>query len=129
MGQGQQEVQPSITLDRTLRNFPEDISQRDTLIRSYSNFQRTEFQQEVQAPGQEGSQDKRKSSHYPGNKETIEPDRAYSDSLRPTRSRPTQLSNGFTPFRKQKISGLESQLFTVPGSFQEKTRIQREDNT
>ncbi|MBW0506681.1 hypothetical protein O181_046396 [Austropuccinia psidii MF-1] len=33
-------------------------------------------------------------------------------------------SSGFTPFRNQQISGQESLLFTIPGSFQEKTRIQ-----
>ncbi|MBW0470884.1 hypothetical protein O181_010599 [Austropuccinia psidii MF-1] len=41
-----------------------------------------------------------------------------------TRSRPNQLSSGFTPFRNQQISGQESPFFTIPGSFQEKTRIQ-----
>ncbi|MBW0467601.1 hypothetical protein O181_007316 [Austropuccinia psidii MF-1] len=32
-------------------------------------------------------------------------------------------SPGFKPFRNQKISGQESPFFTIPGSFQEKTRI------
>ncbi|MBW0477390.1 hypothetical protein O181_017105 [Austropuccinia psidii MF-1] len=41
-----------------------------------------------------------------------------------TRTRPTQLSSGFNPLRNQEISGQESPLFTIPGSFQEKTRIQ-----
>ncbi|MBW0496559.1 hypothetical protein O181_036274 [Austropuccinia psidii MF-1] len=31
---------------------------------------------------------------------------------------------GFIPFRNQHISGQESSFFTIPGSFQEKTRIQ-----
>ncbi|MBW0522221.1 hypothetical protein O181_061936 [Austropuccinia psidii MF-1] len=53
-----------------------------------------------------------------------EPDRAYSDSFMITRSRPNQLSSGFTPFRNQQISGQESPCFTIPGSFQEKTRTQ-----
>ncbi|MBW0482711.1 hypothetical protein O181_022426 [Austropuccinia psidii MF-1] len=53
-----------------------------------------------------------------------DPDREYSDSFRLTRTRPNQLSSGFTPFRNQKISGQESPFFTIPGSFQEKTRIQ-----
>ncbi|MBW0494353.1 hypothetical protein O181_034068, partial [Austropuccinia psidii MF-1] len=35
-----------------------------------------------------------------------------------------QLSSGFTPCRNQNISGQESPFFTIPGSFQEKTRIQ-----
>ncbi|MBW0480107.1 hypothetical protein O181_019822 [Austropuccinia psidii MF-1] len=52
-----------------------------------------------------------------------EPDRAYSDLFRITRSRPTQLSSGFTPFKHQKISGQESPLFTIPGFFQEKKGI------
>ncbi|MBW0543259.1 hypothetical protein O181_082974 [Austropuccinia psidii MF-1] len=44
--------------------------------------------------------------------------------LRLTRSRPNQLSSGFTQFRNQQISGQESPFFTIPGGFQEKTRIQ-----
>ncbi|MBW0497267.1 hypothetical protein O181_036982, partial [Austropuccinia psidii MF-1] len=55
---------------------------------------------------------------------TTDPDRAYQDSSRLTRSRPNQLSSGFTPFRNQQISGQESPFFAIPGSFQEKTRIQ-----
>ncbi|MBW0463040.1 hypothetical protein O181_002755 [Austropuccinia psidii MF-1] len=78
----------------------------------------------VQTPGGEGNQDKGKSSHYPSFIRTDEPDRAYSDSFRLTRSRPTQLSSGFTPFRKQQSSGQESPFSTIPGNFQEKTRIQ-----
>ncbi|MBW0590511.1 hypothetical protein O181_130226 [Austropuccinia psidii MF-1] len=39
-------------------------------------------------------------------------------------SRPNQLSSGFKPFRNQHISGQESPFFTIPGSCQEKTRIQ-----
>ncbi|MBW0469419.1 hypothetical protein O181_009134 [Austropuccinia psidii MF-1] len=41
-----------------------------------------------------------------------------------TRSIPNQLSSNFTPFRNHQISGQESPFFTIPGSFQEKTRIQ-----
>ncbi|MBW0487899.1 hypothetical protein O181_027614 [Austropuccinia psidii MF-1] len=64
------------------------------------------------------------SSHYSSYRRTDDPDRAYSDSFRLTRSRPNQLSSGFTPFRNQQISGQESPLFTIPGGFQEKARIQ-----
>ncbi|MBW0491973.1 hypothetical protein O181_031688 [Austropuccinia psidii MF-1] len=103
MEHGQQEVQPSITLGRTWSKFPGDMSQIDTLKRSYGNHQRMEFQQR-----------------------TIEPDTTYSDSFRLTVSRPSQLYSGFTPFRKQNISVQQSPLFTIPGSFQEKTRIERE---
>ncbi|MBW0464992.1 hypothetical protein O181_004707 [Austropuccinia psidii MF-1] len=53
-----------------------------------------------------------------------DPDRAYSDSFRLTRSRPNQLSSGFISFRNQQMSGQESPLFTIPGSFEEKARIQ-----
>ncbi|MBW0494766.1 hypothetical protein O181_034481 [Austropuccinia psidii MF-1] len=35
MEHGQKEIQPGIKLGRTWRKFPEDISQRDTLQRSY----------------------------------------------------------------------------------------------
>ncbi|MBW0567158.1 hypothetical protein O181_106873, partial [Austropuccinia psidii MF-1] len=53
-----------------------------------------------------------------------DPERAYSDSFRLTRSRPNQISSSFTLFRNQQISGQESPFFTIPGSFLEKTRIQ-----
>ncbi|MBW0463466.1 hypothetical protein O181_003181 [Austropuccinia psidii MF-1] len=59
---------------------------------------------------------------------TTDPDRAYSDSFRLTRSRPNQLCSGLTLFRNQQISGQESPFFTIPGSFQEKTRIQGQKN-
>ncbi|MBW0561168.1 hypothetical protein O181_100883 [Austropuccinia psidii MF-1] len=42
-----------------------------------------------------------------------------------TRSRPDHLSSSFTELRKQQISGQKSPFFTIPGSFQEKTRIHR----
>ncbi|MBW0507944.1 hypothetical protein O181_047659 [Austropuccinia psidii MF-1] len=100
------------------------MSQRDSLERAYSNCQRMESHKAVQTPEGEGNQDKGESSHYPSYRKAAEPDRAYSDSFRLTRSRPTQLSRVFTPFRHQQISGQESPFFTIPGSFQEKTRIQ-----
>ncbi|MBW0529724.1 hypothetical protein O181_069439 [Austropuccinia psidii MF-1] len=53
-----------------------------------------------------------------------DPDREDTDSFRLTRSRPKKLSSGYTPFRNQQVSGQESPFFTIPGSFQEKTRIQ-----
>ncbi|MBW0549567.1 hypothetical protein O181_089282 [Austropuccinia psidii MF-1] len=53
-----------------------------------------------------------------------DPERSYSDSFRLTRSRQNQLSTRFTPFRHQQTSGQESLFLTIPGSFQEKTRIQ-----
>ncbi|MBW0501616.1 hypothetical protein O181_041331 [Austropuccinia psidii MF-1] len=99
---------------------------RDTLQRSYGNHKRMESQQAVQTHGGEASQDKGKSSHYPSYRRMIEPDRAYSNSFRLTRSRPTQLSSGFTPFRKEQISGQGSPFFTIQAILQEKTRIQRE---
>ncbi|MBW0462918.1 hypothetical protein O181_002633 [Austropuccinia psidii MF-1] len=90
------------------------MSQRDTFQRSYGNHQSMEYHQAVQTPGGEGNRDKGESSHYPRYSRTAEPDRAYSDSFRPTGSRPTQLSSGFTPFRHQQISGQESPLFIIP---------------
>ncbi|MBW0469119.1 hypothetical protein O181_008834 [Austropuccinia psidii MF-1] len=81
-------------------------------------------QEEVQNPGGEAKQDKGESSHYKRYRRTTDPDRAYSNSFRLTRSRPKQLSSGFTPFRDQQISGQESPFFTIPGSFEQKTRIQ-----
>ncbi|MBW0554049.1 hypothetical protein O181_093764 [Austropuccinia psidii MF-1] len=102
MEHGQQEVQPGIPLGRAWSKFPEYFSQIDRLQIPYGNHQRR----------------------------TADPDRAYSDSSRLTRSRPNQLSSGFTPFRHQQISGQESPFFTIPGSFQEKTRIkgQKQDH-
>ncbi|MBW0466085.1 hypothetical protein O181_005800 [Austropuccinia psidii MF-1] len=86
--------------------------------------QRLESHPAVQTPGGEGKQDKGDSSHYPSYRRTADPDREYSYSSRLTRSRPNQLFMGFPPFRNQKISGQESPLSTIPGSFREKTRIQ-----
>ncbi|MBW0578074.1 hypothetical protein O181_117789, partial [Austropuccinia psidii MF-1] len=126
MEYGQQEVQPGITLGRTSSKLPEDMSQRDNLPNSYGNHQRMESQQAVQTPGGEGNQDKGKSSHYPRYRRTIEPERAYFDSFRLTRSQPTQISSGSTALRQQQISGQESPFFRIPGSFKKKARIKRE---
>ncbi|MBW0557323.1 hypothetical protein O181_097038 [Austropuccinia psidii MF-1] len=117
MEHGQQDVQPGISLGRTWRKLPEDLSQRDRLQRPYDNHQRLESHQAVQTSGDEGKQDKGESSHYPSYRRTTDPDRAYSYYFRLTRSRPNQLSSGLTPFRNQQISGQESPLFTIPGSF------------
>ncbi|MBW0531418.1 hypothetical protein O181_071133 [Austropuccinia psidii MF-1] len=99
---GQQKVQPSIPLGRTWSNLPEDLYQRDRLQIPYGNHQRLKYHQTVKTSGEEGNQNKGEL----------------------TRSTPNQLSSTFTPFRNQQISGQESPLFTIPGSFQEKTRIQ-----
>ncbi|MBW0483020.1 hypothetical protein O181_022735 [Austropuccinia psidii MF-1] len=85
-----------------------------------------ESHKEVQSPGGECNQDSIKSRYYLSYRRTIEPDRAHLDSFRLTRSRKTQISSGFTPFRQQHISGQESPFFTISGSFQEKKRIKRE---
>ncbi|MBW0494309.1 hypothetical protein O181_034024 [Austropuccinia psidii MF-1] len=98
MEHGQQEVQPGIPLGRTRRKFTEYLSQRDRLQRPYGNHQGLESHQAVQSPGGEGKQDKGESSHYSSYRRATDPDRAYSDSYRLTRSRPNQLSSGFTPF-------------------------------
>ncbi|MBW0591474.1 hypothetical protein O181_131189, partial [Austropuccinia psidii MF-1] len=100
---------------------------RDRLQRPDGNHQRLESYQAVQAPGGKGTEDKGESSHYPSYRRTVNPDRAYSDSFRLTRSSPNQLSSGFTPFRNQKISGQESPFSTIPGIFQEKTRKQGQE--
>ncbi|MBW0516923.1 hypothetical protein O181_056638 [Austropuccinia psidii MF-1] len=127
MEHGKQEVQPGISLGRAWSKFPEDLSQRDRLQRPYDNHQRLESHQVVQTPGGEGKQDKGESSHYPSYRRTTDPDRAHSDSFRLTRSRPNQLSSGFTPFRNQQISGQESPFFTLPGGFQEKARTRGQE--
>ncbi|MBW0497310.1 hypothetical protein O181_037025 [Austropuccinia psidii MF-1] len=101
MEHGKQEVQPGISLGRTWSKWPEDLSQRDKIQRHYDNYQRLECHQAVQTPGCNGKQDKVESSHYPSYRRTANPDRAHSDSLRLIRSRPNQLSSGFTPFRNQ----------------------------
>ncbi|MBW0499485.1 hypothetical protein O181_039200 [Austropuccinia psidii MF-1] len=107
MENGQQEVQSIISLGRTWRKLPEDMSQRDRLKIPYGNQKRLESHQEVQTSGGEGNQDKGESSHYPSHRRTSDPDRAYSDSFRLTRSRTNQLSSGITPFRNQQISDQE----------------------
>ncbi|MBW0571756.1 hypothetical protein O181_111471 [Austropuccinia psidii MF-1] len=122
MEHGQQEVQPGISLGRTWRKLPEDLSQRDRLQGTY--HQRLEYYQAVQTPGGKRNQDKGESSHFPSYRRTADPESAYSNSFRLTRSRPNKLSSGFTPFISQQISGQESPFFTIPGGFQEKTRKQ-----
>ncbi|MBW0490551.1 hypothetical protein O181_030266 [Austropuccinia psidii MF-1] len=124
MEHGQQKVQPSITLGRTWRKFPKDMSQRDRLQRPYDNHQKLESHQEVQTPGGVKNQDIGESSQYPSYRRTADTDRAKSDSFRLTRSKPNQLSSGFTPFRHQPISGQESPFFTIAGTLQGNTRIQ-----
>ncbi|MBW0513356.1 hypothetical protein O181_053071 [Austropuccinia psidii MF-1] len=124
MEHGQQEVEPGIPLGRTWRKFPEDLSQRDRLQRPYGNHQSLKSYQAAQTPGGEGKKDKGELSHYPSYRRTMDPDRAYSDYFRLKRSRTNQISSGFKPFRNQQISGQESPFFTIPGRFQEKTRIQ-----
>ncbi|MBW0520273.1 hypothetical protein O181_059988 [Austropuccinia psidii MF-1] len=73
----QQEVQPSISLGRTWRKLPEDLSQRDRLQGPYGNHQRLESYQAVQTPQGKGKQDKGESSHYPSYRRTVYADRAY----------------------------------------------------
>ncbi|MBW0522885.1 hypothetical protein O181_062600 [Austropuccinia psidii MF-1] len=97
------------------------------LQRPYGNHQRLEYYQAVQTPGGKGTEDKGESSHYPSYRRKFEPDRAYSDSFRLIRSRPNQISSGFTPFRHQQINDQESPFFTIPGGFQEKTRKQGQE--
>ncbi|MBW0576427.1 hypothetical protein O181_116142 [Austropuccinia psidii MF-1] len=101
MEHGKQEVQPG----RTWIKLPEDLSQRDRLQRPYGNSQRLESYQPVWTPRGKGTEDKGESSHSPSYRRTVSTDRAYSDFFRLTRSRPIQLSSGFTPFRNQQISG------------------------
>ncbi|MBW0461929.1 hypothetical protein O181_001644 [Austropuccinia psidii MF-1] len=124
IGHGQQEVQPGIPLGRTWSKLPEDMSQRDRTQRPYCNHQRMESHQAVQTPGGEGKQDKGELSHCPSYRKTADPDRAYSDSFRITRRRPNKLASGLIQFRNKQISGQESPFFTIPAIFQEKTRIQ-----
>ncbi|MBW0570617.1 hypothetical protein O181_110332 [Austropuccinia psidii MF-1] len=98
MEHGQQEVKPSIPLGRTCSKLSVNMSQRDRLQRPYGNQQR--------------------------HRRTDDTDRAYSYSFRLTRVRPNQLSSGFTPFRNQQISGQDLPFITIPGIFQQNTRIQ-----
>ncbi|MBW0491854.1 hypothetical protein O181_031569 [Austropuccinia psidii MF-1] len=129
MDHGQQEIQAGIPLGRTWSKFPGDMSQRDRLQRPFCNHQRFEPHQAVQTPGGEGKQDKGKSSHCPSYRRTADPDRAYSDSLRLTRSRPKQLCSGFTAFRTQHISGQESPFFTIPGIFRRRQGYKGKNKT
>ncbi|MBW0567819.1 hypothetical protein O181_107534 [Austropuccinia psidii MF-1] len=117
-----QEAQHSFTLGRTWGNLPKDISQSDIFQRPYGNHQRLESQQPIQTLRTEGSQTKGESSHNPGYREGMDPERGYYDSFRLIRSRPAQISSGFTLLRIQQNSGQESLLFTIQGSFKWKTR-------
>ncbi|MBW0491267.1 hypothetical protein O181_030982 [Austropuccinia psidii MF-1] len=114
-----QEVQPSIPLGKAWRKFPEDMSQRKRPQRPHGNHQMLISHQAVQNAGGEGNQDKGETSHYPSYRRTADPHRAYSDSFKLTSSTLNQLSSSFTIFRNQQISGQESPLFPIPGSFQE----------
>ncbi|MBW0489569.1 hypothetical protein O181_029284 [Austropuccinia psidii MF-1] len=129
MEHGQQEVQPSFTLGRAWSRLLEDMSQSDTLQRSYGNHQRIGSQQEAQTPGGKGSQDKGESSRYPNHKRTTEPDKEYSVSFRITGSKPTGLPSVSTTCRHQQISDQESPFSTILGTFKEKTRVKREKKT
>ncbi|MBW0470414.1 hypothetical protein O181_010129 [Austropuccinia psidii MF-1] len=88
-----------------------------------------ESQKEVQITGGKGSQDEGESSHYPSHRRTTEPERAYCNSCRITRSEPTRLTSCLKPFRHQKISDQESPFYTIPGTVKEKTRIKRKKKT
>ncbi|MBW0519122.1 hypothetical protein O181_058837 [Austropuccinia psidii MF-1] len=55
MENGQQEVQPGISLGRTWIKLPEDLSQRARLQGLYGNHQRLESYQTVQTPGGKGT--------------------------------------------------------------------------
>ncbi|MBW0507900.1 hypothetical protein O181_047615 [Austropuccinia psidii MF-1] len=85
-------------------------------------------QQADQNPGEKGSQNKGESSHYPSHRRTTEPDRAYSYSFTLTSSKPTRPPSGFTPLGNQKIGYQELPLLTIPGTFQDTTRIKGENN-
>ncbi|MBW0538396.1 hypothetical protein O181_078111 [Austropuccinia psidii MF-1] len=97
------------------------MSWRDIFQGPYGNYEILEYKQEVQALRRAGSQYKGESSHNPGYRGAMEPERAYSDSFRITRSRTTQLSSSLTPLIIQKAGGQESSFFTITGRFQEKT--------
>ncbi|MBW0567232.1 hypothetical protein O181_106947 [Austropuccinia psidii MF-1] len=113
-----------LQLHQLLKDLCQWSKDNTRLQRPYGNHQRLELHQAVQTPGGEGKQDKGESSHYPRYRRIADPDREYLDSFRLTRSRENQLSSGFTPFRNQQINGQASPFFTIPGSFQEKIRIQ-----
>ncbi|MBW0462489.1 hypothetical protein O181_002204 [Austropuccinia psidii MF-1] len=104
MEHGKQEFQHSSTLGRTWGNLPEDMLKRVIFQRPYGNHQRLEYQQGIQTLRREGGQNKGESSHNTGYRRAIHVERTYSDSFRLKRSRPTQLSSGFTPPRIQKSS-------------------------
>ncbi|MBW0480409.1 hypothetical protein O181_020124 [Austropuccinia psidii MF-1] len=53
---GTKEVQPGFTMGRTRGKIPEDMSQRDVFQRAYGNYQRLEYQQEIQTFERDRSQ-------------------------------------------------------------------------
>ncbi|MBW0574954.1 hypothetical protein O181_114669 [Austropuccinia psidii MF-1] len=97
---GQQEVQPGKSLGRTWSKLPEDLSQRDRLQRPDGNHQMLESYQEVQTPG--------------GRAQRIRENQATIQAIEE---------------QNQQISGQESPFFTIPGSFQDKTRKQGKEQS
>ncbi|MBW0516313.1 hypothetical protein O181_056028 [Austropuccinia psidii MF-1] len=75
---GTQEVQSGLTLGRVRGKLSEEISQRYFFQRPYGNYQRLESKQEIQTPRREGSQNHPETSHNPGYRGAMEPERAYS---------------------------------------------------
>ncbi|MBW0521477.1 hypothetical protein O181_061192 [Austropuccinia psidii MF-1] len=111
MKHGNKEVQPGLIMGKTWGKLPEGMFQRDIFQRPY-----------VQTLRRERSQDKGETSHSPGCRGEMEPERAYSGSFRLMRSRTTQLFSSFTQIRVQKVSGQESPYFTIADSFNDNTR-------
>ncbi|MBW0532543.1 hypothetical protein O181_072258 [Austropuccinia psidii MF-1] len=75
---GAQEVQPVLKLGNPRGKLPEDISQRDFLQRTHGIYQGLESQQEIQTLKREGSQNQGESSHNPGYRGAMDPEREYS---------------------------------------------------
>ncbi|MBW0489245.1 hypothetical protein O181_028960 [Austropuccinia psidii MF-1] len=107
----------------------QDIQPKRYLFKTLWKHQRLKSQQEVQTLRREGSQDKGESICNTAYRREMEKERAYSESLRLTRSRSTQISSGFTQLGIQKISGQESPLLTIPGIFREKTSTKGKNKT
>ncbi|MBW0506588.1 hypothetical protein O181_046303 [Austropuccinia psidii MF-1] len=103
------DMYPVLQLHQLLKDlFQWSIDNRNFDLASHCAELGTCCQKAVQPPGVKGSNDNGEPSPYPSYRRTTEPEREYFGSFRLTRSRPTQLSNGFTLFRNQHISGQES---------------------
>ncbi|MBW0510379.1 hypothetical protein O181_050094 [Austropuccinia psidii MF-1] len=103
MGNGRQGIPPRVPLENTCRKYSKDFPHGDIIQITHGKHQRVKFQQEVQNSERNGNQSYRQLSYHMCYREEMEPERAYSDCYRPTRSGSIQ--------DRQRITGKEKPNF------------------